>query len=76
MGRKKWTPSVSRKAAATSLGDGGFKRREADASDETPSPADLACDRARKVCTRILGELDAWLAGGTHHTEEDQDGTE
>lgn len=56
--------------------DGGDTFPSVGTVKEQMTEADIACDRARKVCTRILGELDAWLAGETHHTEEDQHGTE
>lgn len=35
-----------------------------------PTEADRAYARAVEVCNRIVAELDAWLAGETHHTEE------
>ena len=60
MGRKK-TPSGSGRAAATSLGDGGFTRKEADASKEPITEADRAHAHAVEVCARIIRELDEIL---------------
>lgn len=39
-------------------------------SEGEPTEADRAYARAVEVCNRILGELDDWLAGETHHKEE------
>lgn len=69
------TPSVSGKAAATSLGDGSFARKEADASSKENSEADLAYTRAVEACNRIIRELDEILKGskydGKHHEPSD-----
>lgn len=60
MGRKK-TPSVRGRAADTSLEDGGFTRKEADASKEQTTEADRAHAHAVEVCDRIIRELDEQL---------------
>lgn len=58
-------PSVSGRAAATSLGDGGFARMEADASTKE-SAADRQYHHARTACDRILEELDQELRSDHH----------
>lgn len=47
--------------ADSSLGDGAFKRKEADASKEPMTEADRAYDHAVEVCDRIIRELDEEL---------------
>lgn len=70
------TPSVSGKAAATSchpgsgLEEGGFKRKEADASTNEMSEADAAYANAVEVCNRLVRELEDQLKGSKY------DGTE
>lgn len=54
------TPSVSGGDAATSIGDGGFERKE--------TAADRAYTHAVEVCDRIVAELDAQLPQSAKRT--------
>lgn len=61
MGRKKKIPSGSQQAAATSLEEGVFTRKEANDSKNELSEADRAYAHAVEVCDRIIRELDEQL---------------
>lgn len=69
------TPSVSGKAAATSLEEGGFKRKEADASKNELSEADAAYAHAVEVCNRLVRELEDQLKGSKYDDDTERRST-